>query len=441
VKEVAMPSNKSLIVPVAALLIIYGILFAPTPASAADQEKVLYSFKGGKDGVSPSVTLIFDAAGNLYGATGEGGDYQCDRFFGCGTVFRLEQIAQGKWKKTTIHTFKGPEGAYPGGLILDAAGNLYGTTAAGGSKSYSGTVFELSPSGHGVWTETVLHAFHNKDGVSPAGSLIFDAAGNLYGTTQLGGAYNSGVVFKLAPDANGGWTETVLHSFNGKDGNLPDSALIFDALGNLYGTTAGGLYGAVSHGNWNCSSAACGNVFKLAPGTDGKWTETVLHSFNGKDGVEPAASLVLDKAGNLYGTTVFGGDLKLTECGGYGCGTVFKVAPGTNGKWTETVLHKFNGFVDGSYPYAEMIFDATGNLYGTTWYSGGMVFKLAPSADGKWKETIIRRFNGDDGANPVAGLVFDKSGNLYGTTQFGGKHDICQDQFGNGCGVVFEITP
>jgi uncharacterized repeat protein (TIGR03803 family) len=434
-----MPNKKSLIDLVAVLVIISGILSTSSPASAADREKVLYSFKGGNDAFWPSATLIFDGAGNLYGTAG-GGDYQCDRFSGCGIVFKLEPVAQCKWKKTTIHTFTGPEGAYPaGGLILDAAGNLYGTTAAGGSKSYSGTVFKLSPGGHGEWTETVLHAFHNKDGVSPAARLIFDTAGNLYGTTQQGGAYNSGVVFKLAPDPNGRWTETVLHSFNGKDGNLPYSAVIFDSLGNLYGTTAGGLYGAVSHGNWNCSGGACGNVFKLAPGADGKWTETVLHSFNGKDGVEPAASVVFDKAGNLYGTTVFGGDLNLTECGGYGCGTIFKVAPGPNGKWSETVLHKFNGFVDGSYPFAEMIFDATGNLYGTTWYSGGMVFKLAPSTAGKWNETILRRFSGKDGWNPVAGLVFDKSGNLYGTTQFGGKFDNCQNQFGNGCGVVFEI--
>jgi uncharacterized repeat protein (TIGR03803 family) len=440
VKEVAMPTKRYSIVPVAVLLVISGILAPLAPASAADREKVLYAFKGGKDGVSPSATLIFDAAGNLYGSTGEGGDYQCDRFFGCGTIFKLEPVAQGKWKKTTLHTFKGPEGAYPGGLIFDAAGNLYGVTAAGGSKN-SGTVFKLSRVGHGDWAEAVLHAFDNKDGASPAGSLIFDTAGNLYGTTEDGGAHNFGTVFKLAPGANGSWTETVLHSFNGKDGNLPNSALIFDSLGNLYGTTAGGLYGAVRRGNLNCSGVACGTVFKLAPGTDGKWSEIVLHSFSGKDGIEPASSLVFDKVGNLYGTTVFGGDLKLTECGGYGCGTIFKVAPGSNGKWTETVLHKFNGFVDGSYPFAEMIFDATGNLYGTTWYGAGMVFKLAPSTDGKWNETILRRFNGKDGGSPGAGLVFDKSGDLYGTTQFGGELKNCQNEFGDGCGVVFEITP
>jgi uncharacterized repeat protein (TIGR03803 family) len=435
-----MPNQKSLAILVAVFAVISGILATSIRASAADREKVLYSFKGGKDGNTPAGALIFDAAGNLYGATGDGGDYQCDRFFGCGTIFKLEPVARGKWRKTILHTFKGPEGAYPGGLIFDAAGNLYGATTGGGAQGY-GTVFELSPGGHGEWTESVLHSFNNKDGGEPGANLIFDAAGNLYSTTQVGGAYNSGTIFKLAPDKNGKWTETVLHSFNGKDGNAPVSALIFDSLGNLYGTTAGGLYGAFTAGKWNCAGGVCGNVFKLAPGADGKWTETVLHSFNGDDGVEAASSPVFDGSGNLYGTTVFGGDLTVSACGGYGCGTVFKVAPDSNGKWTETVLHKFDADVDGSYPYGEVIFDATGNLYGTIWYSAGMVFKLAPSTDGKWKETLIRRFNGNDGASPAAGLVFDKSGNLYGTTEFGGGSSNCQDQFGNGCGVVFEIMP
>jgi uncharacterized repeat protein (TIGR03803 family) len=441
VKEVAMPSKKFLVVLVVALVVISGILSTTSPASAADREKILYAFKGGNGGVSPTA-VIFDAKGNLYGATSQGGDFQCDRYFGCGTVFKLQPVTQGKWKKTILHTFRGAEGAYPGGgLILDAAGNLYGTTISGGAKGW-GTVFKLGPGVDADWTETVLHNFNNKDGSLPTSSLIFDTTGNLYGTTQMGGAYNSGTVFKLVHGANGKWTETVLHSFNGRDGSLPTSALIFDSLGNLYGTTAGGLYGTVTHANWNCSGGACGNVFKLAPGADGKWTETVLHCFRGKDGVEPASGLVFDEAQRiLYGTTVFGGDLTVSACGGYGCGTVFKVAPGTNGKWTETVLHKFNGWIDGSYPYAGLIFDAAGNLYGTTWYASGMVFKLAPLADGKWTETILHSFSGKDGLNPAAGLVFDGSGNLYGTTSLGGNFNHCGDDFGYGCGVVYEITP
>jgi uncharacterized repeat protein (TIGR03803 family) len=163
-----------------------------------------------------------------------------------------------------------------------------------------------------------------------------------------------GTVFKLAPGANGKWTETVLHSFNGKDGNDPPSAVTFDSSGNLYGTTqAGGAHDF-------------GTVFKLAPDVNGKWTETVLHFFKGRDGDVPSSSLVFDTAGCLYGTTEQGGDLNSSTCLGYGCGTVFKLAPGANGSWTEQVLHRFHGWTDGFYPTAGLIFDAAGNLYSTT---------------------------------------------------------------------------
>jgi len=428
-----MPNQKSLAVLVAASVIIFGSLATPTPVSAADREKVLYAFKGGKDGVWPSASLIFDAAGNLYGTTPKGGNFRCDRYFaGCGTVFKLEPVARGQWRKTILHTFRGTDGAYPGGgLIFDSAGNLYGTTISGGGAKGWGTVFKLSPGVHGTWTETVLHIFNDQDGGLPAGNLIFDAAGNLYGITQVGGKHDFGNVFKLAPGMNGKWTEIVLHSFNGNDGNNPTSALIFDSLGNLYGSTLAG--GDVNY----CAPNGCGTVFKLVPGADGRWTHTVLHSFTGKDGSIPSCSLVFDTAGNLYGTTVYGGNLN--TCVDYGCGTVFRMAPDANGKWTETVLHAFNGN-DGSFPYAGLILDANGNLYGTTWY-GTNVFKLAPGANGKWTETVLLAFNGKDGWFPGADLVFDTSGNLYGTTEYGGKLNACHSEYGYGCGVVFEITP
>jgi len=431
-----MPTQKSLIILGAALVVISGILSAATPASAADREKVLYAFKGGSDGLSPSA-LIFDAAGNLYGTTFHGGNYQCDPYFGCGTVFKLEPGAQGKWSKTVLHTFAGKDGANPsGGLIFDAAGNLYGTTISGRGGEGLGTVFKLAPGLGHEWTETVLHTFNNKDGGLPASSLIFDTAGNLYGTTQIGGAHGFGTVFKLAPGAHGKWTETVLHSFNGKDGSGPESALIFDSRGNLYGTTIAGGNIAYCYGN------GCGTVFKLVPGADGKWTHTVLHSFTGKDGDgdQPWSSLVFDAAGNLYGTTNLGGDLNSTTCLGYGCGVVFRLAPGTNGKWTENVLHKFHGWTDGFYPYAGLILDAAGNLYGTTWY-GGTAFKLALGTDGTWTEKVLHFFTGKDGWFPSSGLIFGASGNLYGTTYLGGKLNNCQSEYGPGCGVVFEITP
>jgi uncharacterized repeat protein (TIGR03803 family) len=409
-------------------------LGAPHGDTAADREKVLYAFNGGKDGFLPFATLIFDAGGNLYGATNSGGNYQCDPYFGCGTVFELQPGAQGKWSKTVLHTFSGKDGAYPSAsLIFDTAGNLYGTTLSGGGADGYGTVFKLAPGVNGRWTETVLHIFNSQDGGLPNCSLIFDAAGDLYGTTQTGGAYGYGTVFKLAPGVNGKWTETVLHSFNGNDGNQPASALIFDSLGNLYGTTEAG--GTRSY----FSGYGGGTVFKLAPGADGKWTHTLLFSFSLNNGEQPASSLVLDAAGNLYGTTVWGGDLTSFPCLNYGCGTVFRLAPEANGGWTEEVLHSFNG-VDGFSPYAAVIFDAAGNLYGTTW-AGGNVFKLTPGTNGEWTETVLHTFNGSDGLSPQAGLIFDASGNLYGATDYGGKLNGCYSQYGDGCGVVFEILP
>ena len=429
-----MSNQKFPIVLGVALVIISGMVSTPTPASAADREKVLFAFKGLKDGFSPS-SVIFDSAGNLYGTTFNGGDYHCDTYSGCGTVFKLEPGAQGQWTKTVLHTFMGKDGAYPSPLILDGAGSLYGTTVADGANGYGyGTVFKLSPSANGKWTETVLHRFNYKDGGLPSSSLIFDTAGNLYGTTPVGGAYGLGTVFKLVPDVKGRWNETVLHSFNGKDGDGPGSGLIFDSLGNLYGTTFAG--GKTSY----CSGNGCGTVFELTPGTDGKWTHTVLHSFSGEDGDVPSSSLVFDMAGNLYGTTELGGDLHSDTCLGDGCGVVFMLTTGANGSWTEQVLHRFHGWADGFYPTAALVFDMTGNLYGTTWY-GGNVFKLAPGANGKWTETVLHTFKGKDGWFPYAGLVFDTSGNLYGTTDYGGKLNNCHSEFGNGCGVVFEITP
>jgi uncharacterized repeat protein (TIGR03803 family) len=314
----------------------------------------------------------------------------------------LAPAAGAASKYKVLHRFHGANGTNPyAGLILDAAGNLYGTTYYGGASG-DGTVFKLAPNQDGSWTESVLHSFNRSDGWSPQAGLIFDAAGNLYGTTVVGGASSDGTVFKLAPNQDGSWTESVLHSFNGSDGWVPYAGLIFDAAGNLYGTTVEG-------GDTNV-----GTVFKLAPNQDGSWTESVLHSFHGSDGAYPYAGLIFDAAGNLYGTTVEG-DTNV--------GTVFKLAPNQDGSWTESVLHSFNGR-NGQYPYAGLIFDAAGNLYGTTYGGGasadGTVFELAPNQDGSWTESMLHSFHGSDGERPRAGLIFDAAGNLYGTTAGGG---------------------
>ncbi len=313
-----------------------------------------------------------------------------------------------------------------GSLTFDAAGNLYGTTNEGGTYYGHGIVFELTPTGGGNWTETVVHDFANgSDGNSPYAGVIFDTHGNLYGVNIYGGTYNWGTAFEFSPNGGGGWTETELYSFdrNGTDGFNPLGTLIFDAAGNLYGTTfGGGLNGR-------------GTVFELSPNGSGGWTETILYNFCSQsrcaDGRNPFAGLIFDRSGNLYGTTTYGGS-------SFG-GTVFELSPDGSGGWTETVLHNFNqNGTDGAYPEAALVFDAAGNLYGTTSGGGtyyyGTAFEMSPAGGGNWTETVLHSFNNDgtDGASPYAPLILDRSGNLYGTTEYGGTDNS---------GTVFEITP
>jgi uncharacterized repeat protein (TIGR03803 family) len=286
---------------------------------------VLYSFTGGADGAQPFAGLLFDTAEkNLYGTTRFGGDTtDCLSFGGCGTVFSLTQNSDGSWTEHVLHRFhhSTKDGKNPfGGLIFDTAGNLYGMTPNGGAHG-GGTVFELKPGANGTWAASVLYSFCSlkscADGFIPVGSLTFDGTGNLYGATAGGGGSCSagcGVVFQLKPNADGSWTESVLHRFAHNPDATPDAGLIFDSAGNLYGTT---IFGGV------CSDdgAGCGTVFKLAPLSGGGWTHSVLHVFNGNPAMYPVANVFLDKAGNLYGTT--------EECGrGYNCfGVVFEITP------------------------------------------------------------------------------------------------------------------
>jgi len=408
--------------------LISSWLYTPAAVWAGDRLKVVHRFNG-SDGAYPSANLIIDSAGNLYGTTENGGT------FGFGTVFRLAPDAKGEWSETVLHSFNQNDGADPlDSLIFDGAGNLYGTTAFGGDAGY-GTVFMLVHNEDDSWTEKLLHSFNGDDGKIPYGSVIFDSAGNLYGAAGQGGmgfcTNGCGVAFKLEQRSDGGWTETVIHNFNRADGEEP-SNLTFDNVGNLYGATLiGGDFG-------------CGVVFRLKSSVEGKWTETVLHSFEGRDGcVSFPSGLILDAAGNLYGTTQGGGV--------YGYGTVFQLSPTAKGKWSERVLHSFN-HSDGADLLDSLILDAGGNLYGTTSGGGdtkhcpnqndnsgcGVVFKLPRGAKGRWTETVLHKFSNTDGAYPWGGLVRDKAGHLYGTTQNGGNLKDC---FGSGCGVVFEARP
>jgi uncharacterized repeat protein (TIGR03803 family) len=431
-----MPSKRNLALLLAGCTVIFGFLTAPIPLFAASQEKLIYSFNGA-DGASPVAGLILDAAGNLYGTTATGGAH------GCGTVFELFRDRNETWSETVLYSFAcGSDGALPeGGLVFGSAGNLYGTTLAGGALTAPicfnffevdgcGTVFQLTRR-NGNWTKKTLHTFCAKkdtckDGTNPYASLILDKTGNLYGTTSFGGASGNGTVFRLARK-NGMWTEKILHSFNRNhgDGDWPTDPLIFDGAGKLYGTTTGGGFDGY------------GTVFELIPGTNDKWTEKLLFAFDITDGGCPTDGLIFDAAGNLYGTS-WGA---LTGCGGASTGNVFQLKPGKNGTWHETVLRNFNTNGAGVFPTAGLIFDAAGNLYGTTPYGGGgsdcefgcgVVFKL--SAKDGWNEEVLHRFldNGVDGIVPWAGLIFDAAGNLYGTTFRGGKY---------GNGTVFEITP
>jgi uncharacterized repeat protein (TIGR03803 family) len=386
-------------------------------ALAATQEKVLYNFCKAQlcpDGSNPVSSLVMDPEGNLYGTAVYGGNSNCVR--GCGTVFELASV-NGKWAYKVLHHFEnnGKDGYYPAAnLIFDAFGNLYGTTALGGA-SQGGTVFELIPAQGGKWNEKILCSFSAS--AEPLAPVAFDTAGNLYGTTFYGGIYGDGTVFSLVPDKNGNWTEKVLHNFdfNGVDGFSSRAGVVFDRSGNLYGTTVLGGKGA-------------GTVFEEAHGKNGSWKENIVYSFTGEtDGNLATAPLVFDSSSNLYGTTQAGG--------AEGVGNVFKLTRNAKGLWILTTLYSFEN-VDGVYPLGGVIFDTSGNLYGTTdeggaHDSGGTVFELMPGNGGTWTETVLHSFgNGADGSSPEAGLVMDGSGNLFGTTNAGGTH---------GYGTVFEI--
>jgi uncharacterized repeat protein (TIGR03803 family) len=417
---------------------------ASTTAASGYNFQVLYTFGGTTtDGKEPNAGLIRDAAGNLYGTTVSGG------IGGAGAIFKLDTTGEESVLYSFCSATNCTDGMYPRGLVQDAAGNLYGTTVWGGVGGGvgNGVVFKLAPPAQSDenWTQTVLYSFgaNNTDGSMPLAGLIQDAAGNLYGTTSAGGTTAGGTVFMLAPpsQSGGNWTETVLYSFDSTttDGSSPHAGLIQDAAGNLYGTTAGG--GGSGRGS-------NGTVFMLTPPSQSaaSWTETVLYNFcsasNCTDGYFPEAGLIQDAAGNLYGTTLYGGANTGTYDYGHGGGTVFKLAPPSQSgaSWTETVLYSFPASsTDGYSPEASLIQDAAGNLYGTTefggantgadsGYGGGTVFKLAPPATsgGNGTETVLYNFcsatSCTDGSSPVDSLIQDVAGNLYGTASGGGAH-------------------
>ncbi len=447
------------------LVLFTAMLVFSCLASAEWTEQVLYSFQGGtNDGSVPAGGVVFDPQGNLYGATTDGGPATCKPIAGaCGTVFQLSPPVQkgGAWTETLIYQFQGKgsnDASLPnGGLIRDAAGNLYGVTAYGGTgdcvllgvPAGCGTVYELSPPKQkgGGWTETLLYSFPtSKQGYVPNGNLVFDSAGHLYGATVFGGGKGTtcdpfyqycGAVFKLSPPKTNGskWTEKVLHAFaSGTDGASPNGGLVLDSKGNIYGTTFGG-----GNENGQCGTGGCGTAFELkAPSTkSGAWSEKVLYRFGIQDGATPKAGFVFGGNGHLYGTAFAGGTS--------GNGAVFDLAPpnGGRGPWKEIVLHRFSGGNDGENPIAGLTLDMNGNLNGVSAYGNvfsGTVFRLKPPArpEGGWTLGIVYGFrNSPDGAHPASRLIFGKNGKIYGTTQGGGTGTSCSGY----CGTVFEIGP
>ncbi|MGB9199251.1 MAG: choice-of-anchor tandem repeat GloVer-containing protein [Terriglobales bacterium] len=382
------------------VVILIALAFAALASSQlhAQTFKVLYGFTGETDGANPLAGFVADNAGNLYGTANAGGAY------GAGIVFKITR----KGQMIVLYNFTGgTDGANPeASLLRDHTGSFYGTTNAGGAFG-NGVVFKMTPKGK----ETVLYSFKGgADGANPEARLAEDEAGNFYGTTFSGGASNSGTVFEVTRKGQ----ETLLHSFSGSDGANPVAGVTFDKSGNLYGTTSvGGLYGN-------------GNVFELAKSG---WTETSLHDFQlGSDGGVPYGGLVFDASGNIFGSTTDGG-----SSGSDGGGTIFELTPnGTS--WTFNTIYALAGWgISGTF--RDLLLDASGNIYATTHcdgaYNAGTVYKLTNS-EGIWSYTELYTFTGgSDGLYSFSNLVADKQGHLYGTT----------NQGGSGYGVVFEVTP
>jgi uncharacterized repeat protein (TIGR03803 family) len=394
----------------AAILLCTFAAIVSQPAHAQSLT-VLHNFNGFPDGRSPKTGLSMDGAGNLYGTTTYGGDPDCDNGGGCGTVFSLKHETSG-WILGVLQTFTGTNGLYPlGRVVFGPEGALYGTVAAGGPPPAYGLIFRLSlppnicRSVTCPWTETQLYNFQGlSDGVQPESEVLFDQAGNFYGTAEAGAGH--GVVYKMTRSGSG-WSYGVIYYFTGSpDGQEPIAGLTFDQAGNLYGTT------------WSGGTQNYGSVYQLTP-SGGSWQETVLHSFPSAGFVSPYAGVTLDQAGNLYGGTAANGSAYRE--------TVYDLSP-ASGRFTTLNMI-------GNSVLADLTFDSAGNLYGTfssdTFGECGEVFELSPQG-GDWIYRTIHSFQGSDGCQPASTVLIDANGNMFGTTTKGGTYND---------GVVWEITP
>jgi uncharacterized repeat protein (TIGR03803 family) len=383
--------------------------------ATATTTNVIFSFEE-DEGEYADTDLETDSAGNIYGTTVLGGD------FGGGTVFQLSPTPNG-WLHTVLYSFTGgADGGEPyKGVTLDREGNLYGSAVTGGSGNCEGgcgVVYKLTNSG-GTWTQTVIHAFTGgDDGSGPGARVTVDRAGNIYGMAPTGGAHGLGTIYKIHRAPGGVQTFNVIHAFTGgTDGATGSAGRMVLRHGRLFGAaTAGGAYGS-------------GVVFVLTPTEGGEWDFRTIYSFQGQpDASFPYGALLFDRSDNIYGTTYYGG--------ANGIGAVYKLSPRPVGEWAEEVIYSFAEGTDGNSPISNLVFDAAGNLYGTTSEGGlgsGTIFKLSPVGGGKWTETVVHAFEGPpDGAFAYNGMVVDGFGNFYGATVHGGNDD-------DGC--VYKFTP
>jgi len=410
------------------LALLFALLLIAARPAQAQTETVLYNFcsqPSCTDGGYPDSSLTFDSNGNLYGTTYYGGAN------GYGAVYELSPNGEGGWTEQVIYSFCSvggehcTDGKHPflSYVMFDGAGNLYGTATAGGANGY-GVVFELSPGPGESWTETVLYSFAGgANGAYPSNGLIMDPKGNFYGSTLEGGSGSCsggcGTVFELSPGS--GWTEQVIYNVDNKGYYvLPGSDIIPSGNSGLAMNANGNIFGAVGL-----------TVFELSSNGNGGWTPTLIYTFPGAAYYCLTGTPVLDNAGNIYGTLE-----RFNRRGSQsGPGKIYKLSPGKNGKWKPQTLTLFqNG--DGANSGEAVVLDAAGNVYGTTLGGGemnqGTVFELvAPVGKGSYKEKVLWSFNWTDGGSPYAGPILDRAGNLYGTTNVGG--------FGGG--AVFEVTP
>jgi len=424
-------STKHIVPAVVAAL----LLLLPLSASSGAKYRVLHSFgypgwycqpQKRCDGKIPYGPLTLDSKGNLYGVTADGGSVQCGADYGCGTVFELTQRQSGAWKESVLYAFTGGGASPEGTLVFDHSGNLYGTIPGDGDFAVGG-VFELSPDPGSGWNFDVLYS----DGAGPG--LLIDDLGNLYG--RIGNnKVGAGVLGELSP-GSGGWTYTALYSLCSQqacaDGDIPTVPPAWDGKGDMFGTTTWGGISKPPCRDYD----GCGVIYEMTPNGDGTWTYSVLHRFasSKNDGQNPYSGLVMDKAGNFYGATWTGGRYEL--------GTVFKLAY-TGGKWNETILYNFTNCSYGCGVDGTLALDSSGNLYGMAaggppsgcyGLTCGVVFKLSPQKNGKWKYTVVYDLTEKGGGSaPFYGVILDGKGNLFGVTSQFGKY---------GFGTAFEITP